>query len=74
MTRRIVVRLQLVPAISSSKLGGGRSGRDGIVVDLEQVGGEQVGGEVRRSEEDFLYSSNWESDSSAMLEEEEREE
>ena len=34
MTRRIVVRLQL--AISSSKLGGGRSGRDGIVVDLEQ--------------------------------------
>ena len=35
MTRRIVGRLQLVPAISS-KLGGGRSGRDGIVVDLEQ--------------------------------------
>ena len=35
MTRRIVVRLQLVPAISSSKLGGGRSGRDGTVVDLE---------------------------------------
>ena len=36
MTRRIVVRLQLVPAISSSKLGGGRSGRDGTVVDLDQ--------------------------------------
>ena len=36
MMRRIVVRLQLVPAISSIKLGGGRSGRDGIVVDHEQ--------------------------------------
>ena len=36
MTRRIVVRLQLVPAISCSRVGGGRSGRDGIVVDLEQ--------------------------------------
>ena len=36
MTRKIVVRLQLVPAISSSRVGGDRSGRDGIVVDLEQ--------------------------------------
>ena len=35
MTRRIVVRLQLVPAISSSRVGGGRSGRDGIAVYLE---------------------------------------
>ena len=49
----------------------GRTGQDGG----QQVVGKHVGGEVRRSEEDFFYSSNWESDSSVLEEEkEEREE
>ena len=53
---------------------GWRTGQDGgQQFGGEQVVGEQAGGEVRRSEEDFLYSSNWESDSSTMLEEEEEE-